>query len=581
MPRALHQCAALCVGLAGVLTPAGAAAPDPPWKRQVERDWLIQLEVRQKGMRPSTRVSTASDAAGAVDGIRNGKWGFHTGRARPWWQVDLGRKRPLDRVVIWNRCDMPERAARIAVLLSDDGTAWREVYRHDGSVFHGFTDKRPLAVPLKGAKARLVRLTIPGGHLHLDEVEVFPATDPKRNVALKRPADQSSTSQWSSGKIDPDPDVGLAYPIGEVVERGRGLAADLAAGGGVEIGDALRELAAVAAATGKLPETGAGDDRRALFLRARRAVRRLALRNPLLGFDRILFAKRVPGRYSHMSDQYYGWWSRPGGGLYVLEGWKRGRPRARCLTEELPEGSVLRPDLSRDGRRVLFAHCRYYPEVARAGDKTAKDKLPEDAFYSIYELSLDARGQGSGLRRLTRGRYDDFDARYLPDGRIVFLSTRKGQFIQCGRDSAAATRAADLPDSYVRCGGGNGRPVAVYTLHVMDADGTDLRAISAFENFEWTPAVADDGRITYARWDYIDRPNGPYMSLWATHPDGGNPQLVYGNYTRRPHCIFEARPIPGSRKMIFTASGHHYITGGSLVLLDPDVGTEGAAPIRR
>ena len=60
-----------------------------------------------------------------------------------------------------------------------------------------------------------------------------------------------------------------------------------------------------------------------------------------------------------------------------------------------------------------------------------------------------------------------------------------------------------MPDSYVRCGGDNTRPCAVYTLHVMDSDGGNLRPISAFENFEWTPMVADDGRILYARWDYI------------------------------------------------------------------------------
>ena len=43
--------------------------------------------------------------------------------------------------------------------------------------------------------------------------------------------------------------------------------------------------------------------------------------------------------------------------------------------------------------------------------------------------------------------------------------------------------------------------------------------------------MADDGRILYARWDYIDRFNGPFISLWSTNPDGTNPQLVYGNYT--------------------------------------------------
>ena len=231
----------------------------------------------------------------------------------------------------------------------------------------------------------------------------------------------------------------------------------------------------------------------------------------------------------------------------------------------------MRPDLSYDGRKVLFAYCKYYPEVADLKDKADKANLPEEAFYHVYEMNID----GSGRRQLTHGRYDDFDARWLPSGEIVFLSTRKGQFLQTATPNTAATLAADLPDSYVRCGGDDYRPVPVFTLHAMDAQGGHLRPISAFENFEWTPAVANDGRILYSRWDYIDRFNGHFFSLWSANPDGSNPQLVYGNYTVRPQVNCEARPIPNSQKLVFTASAHHSIVGGSLVLLDRSRGTEG------
>jgi hypothetical protein len=233
--------------------------------------------------------------------------------------------------------------------------------------------------------------------------------------------------------------------------------------------------------------------------------------------------------------------------------------------------------LSYDGKKVLFAYCKYYAHVADLRDKAEKANLPEDAFYHVFEMNLD----GSDRRQLTHGRYDDFDARYLPSGQIVFLSTRKGQFLQCSALSTASTLTADLPDSYVRCGGDNYRPVPVFTLHVMDAQGGRLRPLSAFENFEWTPAVAHDGRILYTRWDYIDRFNGHFFSLWSTNPDGTNPQLVYKNYTIRPQVACEARPVPGSAKIIFTASAHHSILGGSLVLLDRSRGTEGDAPIVR
>jgi len=302
----------------------------------------------------------------------------------------------------------------------------------------------------------------------------------------------------------------------------------------------------------------------------------MALSSPLLDFDTILFAKNASPMLPHMSDQFYGWWSKPGGGLWLLEGFKGDTPRVRCLTSEWAPGSFIRPNLSYDGKRVLFAYAKYYPHV-RDMEKVDKDKLPEDCFYHIYEMGVD----GSGLRQLTRGRYDDFDARYLPSGEIVFLSTRKGQFLQVGKSTAMATCQATLPDSYVRCGGGSTRPVAVFTLHVMNADGGEMRQISAFENFEWTPAVAADGRIIYARWDYIDRFNGPYESLWSTNPDGTNPQLVYGNFTSRPQCVFEAVPVPNSQRLMFTACAHHSNIGGSLVLLDRTQGTEEERPLQR
>ena len=64
-------------------------------------------------------------------------------------------------------------------------------------------------------------------------------------------------------------------------------------------------------------------------------------------------------------------------------------------------------------------------------------------------------------------------------------------------------------------------------------------------------------------------------------PDGANPVAVWGNATSAPHCAFQAQPIPGTGKIVFTASAHHSITGGSLVIVDPSVGDNGHAAITR
>lgn len=564
---------------AGALVALGATAWlwAGDWRAEVEADWLRQ-EAKRLAPVPVANVTPQEDAAGGVDGVKDGKWGFHTGsEAGPWWQVDLGQQVKIGRVVIYNRCDaFADRNSRLKVLVSDDGVRFRQAYQHDGKPFFGCSDGKPLVVSFDGVEARHLRLQIDGpDYFHLDEIEVYPANG-EGNVALGKPAAQSSVSAWSARHSPPGAPAVRDFPVERVVASGLKLAASLR-----RLGlDVNRELAGLEQISRDGPQAGdetAGEVRRACYLRARWLVREMAMRNPLLNFDKILFVKRAPTMFPHMSDQHYGWWSRPGGGVCVLEDFKSGAPKVRCLTEGMPVGSFQGPDLSFDGKRVLFAACRFHPGLADERDKANKARVPESAFYHIHEIGID----GTGHRQITRGKYDDFDPRHLPSGDIVFVSTRKGTAIQCSQWFSDSTRGNDHADSYVRCGGDNYRPVPVFTLHAMSPAGEGIRPLSAFENFEWTPSVANDGLILYTRWDYIDRFNGHFFSLWSANQDGGNPQLVYGNYTVKPQVKFEARAIPGSGKIVFTAGAHHSISGGTLCLLDRARGTEGEDPLTR
>jgi hypothetical protein len=543
----------------------------PNWQDRVEADWIAAERIALLES-TSKSVTTQTDAAGGCDGIKDGTWGFHTAEMEnPWWQVDLGAAQNLARVIIWNRPQASERATNLILRISMDGLQWEDIYRHDGSVFVGSTDQRPLIVSLETRNARFLRAQLPGKtFLHLEEIEVYGTADPDRNLALHQPADQSSVSDWSRDHRQPT-EPNWSECTERALARVRSLKTEDWPHRATPPSARIPSKSAPA-------ETSAGDATPE-YLQARGRQRQLALQNPLVDFDTLLFVKRVPSSFSHMSDQYYGWWSKPGGGIYLLRGFTGDRPIEECLTSSFTApGSFLRPSLSYDGSKVLFAWCRYYPWLAAESNKLDKARVPEDAFYHLYEMKID----GTGVRRLTRGKYDDFDGRYLPDGRIVFLSTRRGQALQAGRETAARTESkADLPDCYVRCGGGPERPVAVYTLHTMNADGSSMNAISPFEMFEWTPEIASDGSILYSRWDYIDRDNMPYMGLWSMHPDGTHPRVVFKNYTKAPHCVFEAKPIPGSRRLIFTGSAHHAQTMGSLAMIDPGAGLEGEAPITR
>ena len=285
-----------------------------------------------------------------------------------------------------------------------------------------------------------------------------------------------------------------------------------------------------------------------LWRRVHRLRRRIALANPLAKVGPLLFAKQVPGAFSHQLTQYYGRYARPGGGIFVLD-----EPgvsmRCRCLTAgKLPEGSYQHPEVSYEANRVLFSYCR--------ADTTPRNMIQghHGRYYHLYEMSAD----GSRLRQLTQGRFDDLAPRYLPNGKIVFISTRRGGWHRCGNPGCEN-----------------------HTLAIANADGSHPRPLSWHETHEWDPSVLDDGRVIYTRWDYVDRHAVYYEQVWVVRPDGSAPAAFYGNNTFSPVGIWEARQVPGSKRVIATAGAHHAMTAGSIVLLDVAKGVDGPDPITR
>ena len=123
------------------------------------------------------------------------------------------------------------------------------------------------------------------------------ATGSNDNLAFGKPATQSSVSPWT---VDhPPPGAQPDLPLAQVIGRGLKLAASLRRlGASTDQAEAdLHEIASLGASADM-----AANARRTLYFRARWAVRELALTNPLLTFDSLLFVKRAPGMFPHMSD---------------------------------------------------------------------------------------------------------------------------------------------------------------------------------------------------------------------------------------------------------------------------------------
>jgi len=577
----LHRPALCCLALAMALCTTSLLADedraiDPA--SVIRNDWVRQAAATSK-QKPT---AAEDDAAGGCDGIKDGTAGFHTQKEQnPWWQVDLGSVAKLERIVIWNRTNDPiavRRARRLMVRLSTDGKTWEQVYRHDGTPFYGFSGGRPLTIPASSKKARFVRVGLADNeYFHLDEVEVFAAENPTTNLALDRHATQSSTSKWSTPRRKPASGRSTTlfrHAVREALELATATRALMAESDRIAAFDA-----ALADHRKKIDQAGPDTDFRELFFAVRRLRRELILSHPALDFDRLLVNKRPPpNSHAHQCEQYLGRHSAAGPGLVILDSWKN-NPRQTVLLEgKLPKGSVLHPDLSSDAKRVIFSFCDHTPVVdggvrlpihpteIRFGYNNQKTGARR---FFIYEATMDGRkvrqltGTPSDPMKRAYNRatvlIEDLDPCYLPDGGIVFASTRSQNF--------------------GRCHGGVYKPA--FLLYRANADGSGIRQISFAEANEWDPSVLPDGRIIYTRWDYINRHNTWFQSLWVTHPDGTSTAHYYGNYTRNPCVIAEARLIPGSRKVVATAAAHHFITGGSIVLVDPHKGQDGPAPLTR
>jgi formylglycine-generating enzyme required for sulfatase activity len=260
------------------------------------------------------------------------------------------------------------------------------------------------------------------------------------------------------------------------------------------------------------------------------------LSNPLLDFDELLVLRRnVKGPSLGLPCNWQGNCSLPRSGY---------DDEIAVLSPPAPDGALT---------------TRFRPETARfvgdvdlhfEADTMLFSMQDERKLWQIWEAGVD----GSGLRQVSPAEEDDvdnYDACYLPDGRILYSSTAPMHGVPCVDGSSH-----------------------VANLYLMDEKADTIRQLCFDQEHNWCVTPLNNGRVMYLRWEYTDTPHSQTRLLFSMNPDGTGQMEYYGSNSYWPNGIFYARPVPGHPTMVAgIVTGHHGLRRmGELALFDPAKG---------
>jgi len=230
----------------------------------------------------------------------------------------------------------------------------------------------------------------------------------------------------------------------------------------------------------------------------------------------------------------------------------------RNLTADITNGfgDIRDVSVSFDAEKVLFS-------MRTPIDPNADDE--DQPTWNLWEYDIPA----DTLRRIftddiTAEEGHDIGGQYLPDGRIVFTSTRQNR--------AAARLLDEGKPQFAALDEEQDEPA--FVLHVMEDDGSNLTQISFNQSHDLFPTVLDNGRVLFARWDGFANLNE--IALYHSNPDGTDLQLLYGEDSHATGTggatvqFLKPRELQDGRilSLIKPFSGTSY--GGALVAIDVD-----------
>ncbi len=236
------------------------------------------------------------------------------------------------------------------------------------------------------------------------------------------------------------------------------------------------------------------------------------------------------------------------------------------ITGEITQGlaDIRDVSVSFDAQRIAFAmRVPFDPDLDEE----------EQVTWNIWEYEIPT----NTLKRvissdITAEAGHDISPRYLPDGRLVFSSTRQ-------RQSAAILLDEGKPQ-FPALDGDRNEPA--FLLHTMQTDGTEIEQIGFNQSHELNPIVLDDGTIVFTRWDNVGGNNE--MNLYRMNPDGTALELLYGAQSHdvdgdgQEEQFVQPQILPDGTLVALLKPFQGDTTGGALVDIDVATYLENTQP---
>jgi hypothetical protein len=245
--------------------------------------------------------------------------------------------------------------------------------------------------------------------------------------------------------------------------------------------------------------------------------------------------------------------SIPGGDLYVRNTASSAGAEVN-VTGAITKGagSVRDLDVSPDGTKIVFS-------LRLPLTKGLKNTDPKQPNWHIYQYDAIAK-------TVTQLTNDDITAghdvgpHYLPDGRIVFASSRQTTTEEIELDEGRPQYPAQTDD----------RSSPIFELHIMNADGSNIHQISFNTNHDFLPSVMNDGQILFSRWEVTGGAN--QISLYHANPDGTGMELYYGANSHATGASTLTTPV--NSNVIQFLNARQRPDGKTVAIVRPMLGTQ-------